>query len=114
MRLEASDQAPFVLVPQEEPMRAYKPGQGVRTTVQAFLAGVLTDPSSATVTVDLPGGGQLSPGIVQDTTGVWHADFTIPFTTTDGIGAYRWQSTGTADADNGVTEVRFRVLPLDF
>lgn len=94
-------------------MNPYKPGASFRVTLVSTLAGVLTDPTSPTVTMHLPDGTNTAGTPVQDSVGNWHCDFAIPFACPDGIGVYRWSSTGSTD-QNALAETRFRVLPLDF
>jgi len=114
MILTASDAPLLALKIQELDMTPYKPGESVRTDVTSMLAGLLTDPSSPAVTVSFPDASVLHPTPVKDTTGNWHATFTVPPTMRAGIGAYRWQSSGSTDEQNGLDEVRFQVEPLDF
>lgn len=94
-------------------LQAYKPGQGVRTSATITLDGVLTDPTSPTVTVTLPGGVALSPAPtpVKDSTGLWHVDYVVPSSAQPGLAVERWTSTGTA-SQSAVAEKRFQVSRL--
>lgn len=108
-------------------MNKYKPGTSVRISLTSLLKqnpadpGVLTDPVGSVVTVCFPGpsgttkdGSQQALTGLKDSNGQWHADFLVPITTPPGVGAHRWQSSGTATAQAALAELRFQVLSLDF
>lgn len=96
-------------------IQAYKPGQSVRTHATVTLDSVLTDPTSPTVAVFLPGGVALSPAPIpaKDSTGLWHVDYVVPSSAITGLGVERWTSTGNSPAQCAVAEKRFVVSSLD-
>jgi hypothetical protein len=98
-------------------MTGYLPGQSVRSSVTATLFGVgLADPSPAPVlTVHCPDGTLLTPSVVRDSVGAYHADFTIPISARPGgQGVMRWRAAGADPADTGIVETLFTVQTLGY
>lgn len=93
-------------------MNHYLPGQGIRGSLISTVNGVLTDPSNLTATMSLPDGSVTSATPVQDSQGMWHADWTIPYTCPKGIGFYAFRSTGATPAQNASKQERFFVDAL--
>lgn len=94
-------------------MKAYKPGQGVRSSMTAKSLGVLVNAAVLTVTIEYPDGTTDTPAAVVDGTGLYHADFVIPIAMAPGIGVQRWESTGPSPTENATRERRFRIDALD-
>lgn len=97
-------------------LRRFKPGQSVTLSLRLEVNGVFTDASTLTVLVRGPDGTLLTPSIVHDDVGEYHADALLPFVppAAPGVWAWRWQATGAAPNQNGLVEGRFEVVPLDF
>lgn len=102
----------MLLLVGEAQLLQYLPGQCIHAELTTLLAGVLTDPTTLTLTASYPGGVVTSQPFVNDCTGTNHADFLVPSGTIDGIGVYTWESSGSTDDMGGMAEVRFQVLPL--
>lgn len=96
------------------PTPTFKPGQSIRFTVTDKVVGVLTTPATMTLTVKPPGAAAVTPTVVQDSNGIYHADYAIPMIGPIGVWYWRWQSTGSSAALAGLVEDSFNVAQLDF
>jgi len=95
-------------------MNSYPLGLPVRCACSFTAAGILTDPSTVQAKIRAPDGTITTyryltdTELVRDSTGVFHVDVV---TTLGGTWAYRFISTGTAEAAN---EAEFFVQFSDF
>lgn len=94
--------------------KTYKPGQSLRFTIRQTVLGVLIDPTTTVLTIHPPSGANIVPAVVRDSVGVYHADYALLINAPPGPWVYRWQTTGTPTALNGLRERSFLVAPLDF
>lgn len=94
--------------------RHYKPGQGERYPVSAYLDGVLDDTTTPVLTVHGPDGATSTPAVVHDSQGQYHADYALPAAATDGVWIARWSATGGTPSADACIERRFIVDALDF
>lgn len=94
--------------------REYDVGDGVRTTSQFKVNGVLTDPTSVTIKVKTPAGTVTTksypadPEVVRTGLGAFSYTFIL---TTAGSWWYRWEGAG---AVIGAAERRFQVRASEF
>jgi hypothetical protein len=95
-------------------MNVYSPGQSVRFSVSVTYLGTLTSPPSVLLTVHGPDGTTLTPTVVNDSTGVYHADTVIPITSSPGLWAARWLAPGITPATAGLVDTQFSVQALLF
>lgn len=87
----------------------YYPGSLVRLSASFTSGGVAADPTTVALKYRNPVGTILSKSyalaeVVKDSTGHYHYDLSV---TTHGVWAYRWESTGAAQA---ASEADFTVL----
>jgi hypothetical protein len=73
----------------------YTVGQLIRLTGTFRVGGVLTDPTTVVCTVEQPDATLTLPTVVQDSTGVYHADVAP---TQKGEHIQRWVGTGGCQA----------------
>ena len=96
-------------------MNQYKLGTSVRfLNSYTQPGGALVNPPSVAVTAHSPSGESYSVPVVNDSTGVYHADFQIPTTETAGIWIARWVATGGIPSQDNLVEEQFQVVPLGF
>lgn len=76
-------------------MNSYILGEVVRVSVAYTIAGVATDPTTATVKVLNPLGALTTATPTKDSTGNYHYDFA---TTIEGLHYYRFEGTGACVA----------------
>jgi hypothetical protein len=90
------------------------PGQGFRTRLVSDIDGVLVDPPTPVVTMHLPDGSVVPSTPARDSQGMWHALHVVPVGTPQGLGAFRWRSSGAAPSQNADDEGYFEVLQPTF
>src|ERR1700752_4275944 len=98
-----------------KPLRQYDPGQGITFSVTFEVNDQLVDAATLTLLVHSPDGTTytVTPFIIHDAVGTYHADWSIPFPGAPRGGivsyvwAYRWQATGSQANQNAVFPGRF-------
>lgn len=96
-------------------MNSYKPGESVRLLAQADQLGSPVNVSPLFVLVHSPDGvPQVTPAILNDATGTYHADFAVPLGAIPGTWIYRWWTTSVTPGLNALAEAAFIVQPLAF
>ena len=97
-------------------LNPYKPGMGIHLTVTAQLLGLDVDPTTLTAYIHGPDGTLITPSVVRDSLGVYHADAGLPLSppAVAGVWSWRWVATGSGPSNQGLAEGRFIVEPLDY
>lgn len=95
-------------------MGPYKPGQSVRLLATASQFGTLINVSPLVATVHGPDGTLLTPAVVNDSTGNYHADIALATNAAPGTWIQRWQTTNAVPDLNALVEAFFIVTPLAF
>jgi hypothetical protein len=93
-------------------LNIYKPGASATFSTTASILGVLVDVPGLVLTIHGPGGEFLTPSIVHDSTGKYHADVVIPLTGRPGTWSYRWYAAGAGPSTSGLGEAQFVVQAL--
>lgn len=87
-------------------MTTYKWNHAVRMSAEFYLSGVLTNPTTVTLSIDSPSGSVITiTDATNDSTGKYHYDYTPPI-----AGSYQYQFDGTG-AVVAAAEGSFSVSP---